>query len=203
MALEQIKQIAGTRRARARRRHRHRPHHPRALPAVRDLRRPGRAALLRRALRAATARASSTRSTTRASRGASMLLVGTQLRLRLARASTRPSRIAQGGLPRDHRRELRRDLLRQLHDARHPVPEPRAPGDRGDRRGHRGHDPGPRSRWTWRSSRSVPGGKHYTGSIKQSARDALVRGEWDPIAQLLEGKDAVEEKAKQLPYLTW
>jgi len=46
-------------------------------------------------------------------------------------------------------------------------------------------------------------GKLYKAELKQSARDALVRGEWDPIAQLLEDKAAVEAKATQLPYLTW
>jgi 3-isopropylmalate/(R)-2-methylmalate dehydratase small subunit len=46
-------------------------------------------------------------------------------------------------------------------------------------------------------------GKTYTAELKQSARDALVRGEWDPIAQLLEDKAAVADKAKQLPYLSW
>jgi 3-isopropylmalate/(R)-2-methylmalate dehydratase small subunit len=47
------------------------------------------------------------------------------------------------------------------------------------------------------------GGKTYKAQLKPSARDALVRGEWDPIAQLLDGKAAVEAKAKELPYLTW
>jgi len=47
------------------------------------------------------------------------------------------------------------------------------------------------------------GGKTYKGQLKPSARDALVRGEWDPISQLLSDKEAVEDKAKQLPYLTW
>jgi 3-isopropylmalate/(R)-2-methylmalate dehydratase small subunit len=46
-------------------------------------------------------------------------------------------------------------------------------------------------------------GKTYKAELKPSARDALVRGEWDPIAQLLEGKDAVEQKARNLPYLGW
>jgi 3-isopropylmalate/(R)-2-methylmalate dehydratase small subunit len=45
--------------------------------------------------------------------------------------------------------------------------------------------------------------KTYKAELKPSARDALVRGEWDPIAQLLEDKVAVEKKAKQLPYLGW
>jgi 3-isopropylmalate/(R)-2-methylmalate dehydratase small subunit len=47
------------------------------------------------------------------------------------------------------------------------------------------------------------GGKTYPCSIKQSARDALVRGEWDPIAQLLEGQAAAEKLGHELPYTNW
>jgi 3-isopropylmalate/(R)-2-methylmalate dehydratase small subunit len=47
------------------------------------------------------------------------------------------------------------------------------------------------------------GGKTYKCQLKPSAHDALVKGQWDPIAQLLRDKDAVEQKAKLLPYLTW
>jgi len=39
--------------------------------------------------------------------------------------------------------------------------------------------------------------------LKPSARDALVRGEWDPIAQLLEAKDAVAQVKQRLPYTSW
>jgi 3-isopropylmalate/(R)-2-methylmalate dehydratase small subunit len=39
--------------------------------------------------------------------------------------------------------------------------------------------------------------------LKSSARDALVRGEWDPIAQLLEGEPQARELAKTLPYTNW
>jgi 3-isopropylmalate/(R)-2-methylmalate dehydratase small subunit len=46
-------------------------------------------------------------------------------------------------------------------------------------------------------------GKTYKAQLKPSARDALLRGEWDPIAQLLEGKAQAEETAKRLPYLNW
>jgi 3-isopropylmalate/(R)-2-methylmalate dehydratase small subunit len=46
-------------------------------------------------------------------------------------------------------------------------------------------------------------GKTYEATLKPSARDALLRGEWDPIAQLLEGKALAEETAKRLPYLSW
>ncbi len=38
-------------------------------------------------------------------------------------------------------------------------------------------------------------------SMKPAAREALVAGRWDPIAQLLEGKDAIEKTAQGLPYL--
>jgi 3-isopropylmalate/(R)-2-methylmalate dehydratase small subunit len=38
-------------------------------------------------------------------------------------------------------------------------------------------------------------------TIKPGARDALVRGEWDPIGQLLDGKPQVGELSARLPYL--
>jgi 3-isopropylmalate/(R)-2-methylmalate dehydratase small subunit len=47
------------------------------------------------------------------------------------------------------------------------------------------------------------GDRRYTCSIKASARDALVRGEWDPIAQLLEGLPQAEAVGKRLPYTSW
>ena len=39
-------------------------------------------------------------------------------------------------------------------------------------------------------------------SMKPAARDALVNGEWDPIAQLLDGAEATRKVAAELPYLT-
>ena len=47
------------------------------------------------------------------------------------------------------------------------------------------------------------GGKAYPCCIKPSARDALLRGEWDPIAQLLEGMPAAETVRQKLPYTSW
>ena len=47
------------------------------------------------------------------------------------------------------------------------------------------------------------GGKTYHATLKASARDALVRGEWDPIAKLLEAKDEVEALKEKLPYTSW
>jgi len=38
-------------------------------------------------------------------------------------------------------------------------------------------------------------------TIKPGARDALTRGMWDPIGQLLDGAPAVKELTKRLPYL--
>lgn len=38
-------------------------------------------------------------------------------------------------------------------------------------------------------------------SMKPGARDALVNGEWDPIAQLLDGAAATQKTAANLPYL--
>jgi 3-isopropylmalate/(R)-2-methylmalate dehydratase small subunit len=46
-------------------------------------------------------------------------------------------------------------------------------------------------------------GKTYNAQLKPSARDALLRGEWDPIAQLLEGRTEAEQTARRLPYLSW
>ncbi|MEY4508129.1 MAG: hypothetical protein RLZZ450_251 [Pseudomonadota bacterium] len=39
--------------------------------------------------------------------------------------------------------------------------------------------------------------------IKPSAGDALVRGEWDPISQLLEAKEQTRTLSATLPYTTW
>lgn len=38
-------------------------------------------------------------------------------------------------------------------------------------------------------------------AIKESAREALIAGEWDPIGQLLEGKAELAAAAERLPYL--
>jgi 3-isopropylmalate/(R)-2-methylmalate dehydratase small subunit len=46
-------------------------------------------------------------------------------------------------------------------------------------------------------------GQNYPCEIKPSARDALVQGEWDPIAQLLEGAPQVDSVIAKLPYLHW
>lgn len=43
----------------------------------------------------------------------------------------------------------------------------------------------------------------FKGQIKPSAGDALVRGEWDPISQLLEAKDQTRALSTTLPYTTW
>lgn len=46
-------------------------------------------------------------------------------------------------------------------------------------------------------------GKEYACELKSSARDALIQGEWDPIAQLLEGAPLVDGVMAKLPYLRW
>ncbi len=38
-------------------------------------------------------------------------------------------------------------------------------------------------------------------TMRDSARDALVHGRWDPIGELLEGADAMAATARELPYL--
>ena len=45
------------------------------------------------------------------------------------------------------------------------------------------------------------GGKTIKATLRESARDALVNGRWDSIAELLEGASQVQVLAKSLPYL--
>jgi len=45
------------------------------------------------------------------------------------------------------------------------------------------------------------GGKVYKASIRDSARQGLVEGHWDPIAELLEGKPQITEVATRLAYV--
>ena len=51
------------------------------------------------------------------------------------------------------------------------------------------------------SQNVVAGSARYPFTIKPGARDALMRGTWDPIAQLLDGAGAVKAVAARLPYL--
>jgi 3-isopropylmalate/(R)-2-methylmalate dehydratase small subunit len=51
-----------------------------------------------------------------------------------------------------------------------------------------------------RQTVSVAGGKTFPFSIKPGARDALMNGLWDPIAQLLDGKSETLRVARSLPY---
>ncbi len=45
------------------------------------------------------------------------------------------------------------------------------------------------------------GGQTIKATMRESARDALVNGRWDSIAELLEGAPQVQTLAKSLPYL--
>jgi 3-isopropylmalate/(R)-2-methylmalate dehydratase small subunit len=45
------------------------------------------------------------------------------------------------------------------------------------------------------------GRDEFPGSILPSARDALINGRWDPIAELLEGRALVEERVGQMSYM--
>jgi 3-isopropylmalate/(R)-2-methylmalate dehydratase small subunit len=47
------------------------------------------------------------------------------------------------------------------------------------------------------------GSASVKASMKPGARDALVNGEWDPIAQLLDGAAATQKTAANLPYLAF
>jgi 3-isopropylmalate/(R)-2-methylmalate dehydratase small subunit len=44
-------------------------------------------------------------------------------------------------------------------------------------------------------------GKSVAGSIRETARDALVNGRWDPIGELIEGAGAATQVAARLPYM--
>ncbi len=45
------------------------------------------------------------------------------------------------------------------------------------------------------------GGQEVPMTMRESARDALVHGRWDPIGELLDGREAVAVTAGRLPYL--
>lgn len=45
------------------------------------------------------------------------------------------------------------------------------------------------------------GQQKIPATMRESARDALVNGRWDAIGELLEGRPAVAERARTLPYL--
>jgi 3-isopropylmalate/(R)-2-methylmalate dehydratase small subunit len=47
------------------------------------------------------------------------------------------------------------------------------------------------------------GSLSFPATMKPAARDALVKGEWDPIGQLLDGAEQVKKTAANLPYLTF
>ena len=45
------------------------------------------------------------------------------------------------------------------------------------------------------------GSDEFAASILPSAREALINGRWDPIAELLEARASVEERVGQMPYM--
>jgi len=45
------------------------------------------------------------------------------------------------------------------------------------------------------------GGESFPVHLPDSAREALIHGKWDPLAELLQGEDAVAETAARLPYV--
>jgi 3-isopropylmalate/(R)-2-methylmalate dehydratase small subunit len=45
------------------------------------------------------------------------------------------------------------------------------------------------------------GSKEFAASILPSARDALINGRWDPIAELLEARASIDERVGQMPYM--
>lgn len=52
-----------------------------------------------------------------------------------------------------------------------------------------------------KSSTVTCGGEVFSVIIRESAREALTEGRWDPIAELLEADDAIRGTASRLPYL--
>lgn len=49
----------------------------------------------------------------------------------------------------------------------------------------------------------LEGAKNFPVHIPDSAREALINGKWDPIADLLEGEEDVRRVASQLPYMPY
>jgi len=50
------------------------------------------------------------------------------------------------------------------------------------------------------SCKVIVGDKTFPGSLPEHARNALIEGKWDPIAELLEGIPLVQKVAQRLPY---
>ena len=44
-------------------------------------------------------------------------------------------------------------------------------------------------------------GQTFEVKVQASAKDALLQGRWDPLAELLEGEDAIASTVQSLPYL--
>lgn len=47
------------------------------------------------------------------------------------------------------------------------------------------------------------GDKEWAFSLKNSAREALINGEYDPLAKLLANKEGIAKVAASLPYMSW
>ncbi|MGE9290368.1 MAG: 3-isopropylmalate dehydratase small subunit [Puniceicoccales bacterium] len=45
------------------------------------------------------------------------------------------------------------------------------------------------------------GGKEYAADLPETAREGLIEGRWDPIAELLENSKEVDQVAESLPYV--
>lgn len=50
------------------------------------------------------------------------------------------------------------------------------------------------------SCKVIVGDKTFPASLPEHARNALIEGKWDPIAELLEGVPLVQKVAQRLPY---
>lgn len=47
------------------------------------------------------------------------------------------------------------------------------------------------------------GDKQWKFQMKDSARESLIQGEYDPLAKLIANKDAIARTAASLPYMSW
>ena len=47
------------------------------------------------------------------------------------------------------------------------------------------------------------GDQSFAVDVVESARESLINGKWDPIAELLEGEQAVEQAATALDYMNF
>ena len=136
----------------------------------------------------------------KAYQGASVLVVGPELRLRLLAGACAAGFDALGH-PRHRRRVVWRDLLRQLRDAGDSVPaSPRRRISSGCRRRSSGAPQSPVTVDVEKQEVSF-GDRTIKATVPDGPRNQLVGGTWDSTAVLLEAGAAIEATAGKLPYV--